>query len=156
MQFTRGGRLTVAGLLALVAAVGLTCGGLLHFARSFRGTEHWIMSASDDPGGMTILVGRASGRLPESIDEPDFTVVVHGFSPGRNIKPFAIDELNPKVLGLPIQSGLIDTTILPGRCMLQAGPVYLDVHRYELTANGTVCDPGGRIEIRVTPPPATP
>ena len=112
---------------------------------SLVGKGHWTLSAQDRGSGMTIRV-----RDTELADR-NYTVVVEGYSLGRDIAPIVIDRTGP---GLPRGMTLTDEDIslLPGYFTLEMGPLKLDVGTRWLEANGKVCRPGEEITVRVPPP----
>jgi hypothetical protein len=113
---------------------------------SLVGKGHWTLSAQDRGSGMTIWVHNSDSALEK------FTVVVEGYSLGRDIAPVVIDRTGP---GLPRGMTLTDEDIslLPGYFTLEMGPLKLDVGTRWLEANGKVCRPGEEITVRVPPPP---
>jgi hypothetical protein len=123
--------------------------GMAALMRAIRGNEHWVLTAQAQSDGTTIRVRHSGSGLPA------YTVVVHGYSLGRDIAPLVIDSEGP---GLPLgmTRTFEDTTVLPGRCTLQVGPLTLDVMEARLTVNGEDCRPGGEITVQVPPPPLSP
>lgn len=120
--------------------------GMGTYMKALRGTEDWVFSARERDGGMTVSVRRSGSARPV------YTVVVEGYSLGRNIAPLVIDSEGP---GLPqgLTRTFEDTTILPGRCTLQLGPLTLDVMPARLVVNGHVCNPGGEVRVRAPSSP---
>jgi len=117
---------------------------MVAFAKSLRGNEHWSLSAQDRGGGMTFWIYRSDSAAPV------YTVVVDGYRLGRHVTPVVIDSDGP---GLPqgLTRSFEDTTVLPGRCILQTGPPTLDVMSARMVVNGKDCEPGGQIAVRIAP-----
>ena len=133
-------------LLILVALIGFSLGGLVLVMRKMRGNQHWIMSVQDQPGGMTLLIGTATSRVPDSIERPEYQLVVKGLSLGHDIKPFVLDESASRLPKGWVRTHL-DTTILPGACRISIGPLFLDFCSAFLDANGVSARPGEQIEV---------
>jgi hypothetical protein len=113
---------------------------------SLVGKGHWTLSAQDRGSGMTIRVHSSDSALET------FTVVVEGYSLGRDIAPVVIDRTGP---GLPRGMTLTkeDISLLPGYCALEMGPLKLEVMMGRLIVNGVVCEHGREITVRAPPPP---